>query len=171
MLEETKGLRNMRRDDKAVEDPVRRDRLLATAPVGRIATVGPDGPMVKPVNFLYRDGAVYIHSATAGEKIDHLVADPRVCFQVEGDLAYRPADDRPCDASYAYLSIVATGRARFVDDAEEKSDLLNGLMAKYQPAGGYRPVTASMTASVALIRIDIERMTTKASPPAAPAAP
>jgi len=51
------------------------DRHAGTVPIGRIATVNQKGfPVIKPVNFLYLEGKIYLHSSTKGEKMDDMTA-------------------------------------------------------------------------------------------------
>ena len=52
----------------------------------------------------------------------------------------------------------------FVEEPEEKVKILTALMEKYQPNGGYNTVTSKMTATVAVIRIDVDELTAKTSP-------
>lgn len=154
----------MRRNEKVITDRKRIESILAVCQVGRVATCGPNGPMIKPVNFVYIDGAFYFHSALTGEKIDHIRANPKVCFEVDGEHEFIPATTDPCKASYQYESVIATGEATFVEEPEEKVYVLNALMEKYQPKGGYKALTEKMAETVAVIRIDVNKMTAKNSP-------
>ena len=155
----------MRRKDKRITDDSKVMTLLASATIGRLATTGPDGPMIKPVNFIYLDDCFYFHSALVGEKIEHIKADPRVAFQVERVLEYIPAGEKPCKASQAYECVIAVGGAEMVEEPMEKVRILNALMEKHQPEGGYRPVSEPDAATVAVIRVVVEKMTAKVSPP------
>jgi len=120
--------------------------------------------MIKPVNFIFVDDCFYFHSALTGEKIRHIKADPRVVFQVERLLEYIPAEGKPCKASQGYECLIARGRAEFVEAPERKVIILNALMGKHQPDGGYRSVTAEDAESVAVIRIRVENISAKHSP-------
>ena len=154
----------MRRDEKRITDDSKVISLLASATIGRLGTSGPDGPMIKPVNFIFMDDCFYFHSALLGEKIDHIKGNPRVVFQVERVLEYIPAKEKPCKASQAYESVIARGHAEFVEAPKEKVLILNALMKKHQPDGGYRPVDEPDAATVAVVRIRVESMTAKHSP-------
>ena len=85
----------MRRNEKTLSDNIEIEKILSIAEVGRLATLGHDGPVIKPVNFVYLDGAFFFHSATKGEKIDHIKANPKVCFEVEGSSEFLPATRQP----------------------------------------------------------------------------
>ena len=69
-------------------------------------------------------------------------------FEVDRELEFLPSYfEDPKNASLAdtlYISIVVKGIASIVTDREEKTLALNGLMKKYQPEGGYDPITSEM---------------------------
>ena len=73
----------MRRKDKETTDPRIIDNVLSTASICRLAMVDRGELYLIPVNYGYRDGALYVHSASAGRKIDVLCRHPRVCFEIE----------------------------------------------------------------------------------------
>jgi hypothetical protein len=138
------------------------DRLLATCHVGRLGTIGKGGfPMVKPLNFVYWDGKIYLHSARVGEKIDDIRKDDRVCFEVDVPIALVKSTGSPCKAHYLYESVIVTGRARLVEDRDERLLALARLMEKYQPEGGYGPFPEEKLVLTAVIRIDILTATGK----------
>ncbi len=60
------------------------DRLLETAPIARIAMVGPEGPYVIPMPFYFDGSAFYMRLPDRGRKSDCLGYDPRVCIEVDG---------------------------------------------------------------------------------------
>ena len=154
----------MRRNEKTLTDKAEIEKILSTAGVGRLATTSHEGPMIKPVNFVYINGALYFHSAPVGEKVDHIRSNPKVCFELEGNVEFLPATSNPCDASYRYQSVIAKGKAVFIEEPEYKVKILTALMEKYQPNGGYNTMTDKMAASVAVVRIDVDEMTAKSSP-------
>ena len=152
----------MRKANKAIHDPAVIGQLLATCPVGRLVTIGRDGfPMIKPLNFVFRDGKIYFHTALAGEKIDDIRCDNRVCFEVDLPLALVRAKTQPCEASYLYRSVIIRGRAALVDDPAERSLAFLGLMEKYQPEGGYGDYLAEKLMITGIVAIAIEEMTGK----------
>ena len=153
----------MRKAKKEIADRSIIEELLRTCPIGRLGTVGPDGwPMVKPLNFVLLDGRLYFHSALAGEKIEHIKRDNRVCFEVDLPIAYvRGAQDNPCTAEYLYRSVIVKGHASLVKDEEERRSALSALMGKYQPDGGYGEFHPGKLAITGVVRIEIEQMTGK----------
>ena len=128
--------------------------------VGRFATVDSNGyPQIIPMNFVFLNDAVYMHSHPRGEKIENFRANQKVGFEVDRELEFLPSYfEDPRNASLAdtlYISVVMKGVASLVTDREEKTKALNGLMEKYQPEGGYDPITSDMRVldGVAVIKV------------------
>jgi nitroimidazol reductase NimA-like FMN-containing flavoprotein (pyridoxamine 5'-phosphate oxidase superfamily) len=137
----------MRRTDYETTDDREVQRLLAEAEHGFLGITTPDGwPSAIPVNFVYLKGQIYFHGATEGEKMASLGVDPRVTFTIVRDLSIVPSYFRhrrlACPATQYYQSVMIRGRARFVATVEEKARVLQALMEKLQPEGGYEPITA-----------------------------
>ena len=128
--------------------------------VGRISTIDVNGyPQTIPMNFVFLNDAVYMHSHPRGEKIENFKRNDKAGFEVDRELEFLPSYfEDPKNASLAdtlYISIVMKGTASLVSDKEEKTIALNGLMKKYQPEGGYDPITSDMRVldGVAVIKI------------------
>nr|AFK24830.1 putative pyridoxamine 5'-phosphate oxidase [uncultured archaeon] len=134
--------------------------FLNSQPAGRVASIDKDGyPQVIPMNFVYFDNAVYMHSHPFGEKLDNIRRNPSVGFEVDQHICFLPSYYfHPTDASQAdtlYISVVIKGRAEIVQDAEEKARALNALMEKYQKEGRYEALDAEMRVveEVAIIKV------------------
>jgi nitroimidazol reductase NimA-like FMN-containing flavoprotein (pyridoxamine 5'-phosphate oxidase superfamily) len=152
----------MRVAKKEIHDLTVIEELLASSPVGRLGTIGRDGyPMIKPLNFVHHRGRIYLHSAPEGEKIEAILRDGRVCFEVDLPLAYVKSTESPCKADYLYRSVIIRGRAHIVTDREERVSALTALMRKYQPEGGYGAFPEEKLTLTAVVRIDIVEMTGK----------
>ena len=127
---------------------------------GRIASLDENGyPQIIPMNFIFNDNVIYMHSHTRGEKLQNIQKNDKVGFEVDKNLEFLPSYfSDPNDASLAdtfYISVVIKGKATIVTDKNEKTLALNGLMEKYQPEGGYEPINAQMNVldEVAVIKI------------------
>jgi len=128
--------------------------------VGRISSIDENGyPQIIPMNFVFLDNAIYMHSHTRGEKLDNIRRNNKVGFEADRELEFLPSYfEDPTNASLAdtlYISIVIKGSAYLVTDKEEKTLALNGLMEKYQPEGMYDPIKSTMRVldGVAVIKI------------------
>ncbi len=152
----------MRRKKKEIGCSKIIDDLLASCPVGRLGTNGKDGyPRIKPLNFVYLNGKIYFHSAKEGEKIDDIVRDSRVAFEIDEPIGYVKSNNNPCSAKYLYRSLMMRGKAAIVTDDKESLLALRSLMEKYQPEGGYRDFLPEKLNVTAVVRIDIEEVTGK----------
>ena len=55
--------------------------LLRRGQVGVLSTSGADGaPYGVPVHYLWQDGKLWFHGLPAGEKLENIARDHRVCF-------------------------------------------------------------------------------------------
>ena len=120
---------------------------------GRISSIDKDGfPQIIPMNFVFLNNAVYMHSHIKGEKIENIKRNSKVGFEVDKNLEFLPSYfSDPEDASLAdtlYISVVIKGEAILVEDKEEKVLALNGLMEKYQPEVQYKPMRKDMDLSL-----------------------
>ena len=123
--------------------------FLSSQQTGRIASIDDNGfPQIIPMNFVFINDAVYMHSHIRGEKLDNIKRNQKVGFEVDKSLEFLPSYfSDPADASLAdtlYISVIIKGNASIVSDKEEKTNALNGLMKKYQPEGGYEPIKPDM---------------------------
>jgi uncharacterized protein len=152
----------MRRREREIRNPETIKALLEKPQVGRMATVNRKGfPVIKPVNFLYWDGKIYIHSSTKGEKIADIRRGSPVCFEVDDPVAYVTARGPACTSSYYYRSIIIKGRANLIGPRKKKLEVFEKMMEKYQPEGGYGEVSLEILAKTAIIEISVEEMTGK----------
>jgi len=136
--------------------------------VGRISSIDENGfPQIIPMNFVFLNDAIYIHSHVKGEKLNNISRNNKVGFEADRELEFLPSYfEDPHDASLAdtlYISVVIKGIASFVTDREEKTLALNGLMEKYQPEGQYDPIKSDMRVldAVTVIKIVPETMSGK----------
>ena len=123
--------------------------FLSSQQTGRISSIDENGyPQIIPMNFVFINDVVYMHSHIKGEKLDNIRRNQKVGFEVDKSLEFLPSYfSDPTDASLAdtlYISVIIKGNASIVLDKEEKTIALNGLMKKYQPEGGYEPIKPEM---------------------------
>ena len=123
--------------------------FLSSQQTGRISSIDENGyPQIIPMNFVFINDAVYMHSHIRGEKLDNIRRNQKVGFEVDKSLEFLPSYfSDPTDASLAdtlYISVVIKGNGSIVSDKEEKTTALNGLIKKYQPEGGYEPIKPEM---------------------------
>jgi hypothetical protein len=150
--------RKMRRKDKAMSTE-EIECFLSQNCVGHLATINTNGyPYVIPMNYFYDKGKIILHSALAGEKLDNIKANPKVCFEVA---VYSEVvkSEKPCDYTIYYHSVVAFGKAVIVE-GEEKNSLLNRFIEGFTADKSVK-VGEKESKNVAVILIEIESVTGK----------
>ncbi len=150
--------KEMRRKEKQLSsnDTV---KIIMNAEFGNLATLGQDGyPYAVPLNYAYENGAIYVHSAKAGNKLENILQHNKVCFSIVG---YSKLLPEKFDTEYD--SAVIYGRAVEVTDEAEKKQALALLIEKY--SGGYleqgMAYIEKSNKATAVIKIEIEKMTGK----------
>ncbi len=159
----------VRRRDKEVLDLAAVLDVLARGEVARLAMVDAGGgPYVVPVSYAALppgDGEplrIVVHGAREGRKIDALRRDPRVCVEVTVDAATIPAV-RACDVTVRYRSVIAFGRAAFLEEPAARARALAAIAERYAP--GAPPIDEGEARKVAILEIRIDAATCKVSPP------
>lgn len=144
--------------------------LLARAPAVTVAGTDAEGrPLVRHFNATVQGRSVAFHGAMRGEKMGML--DRPVVATAFENVATTPSyfvdPARACPATTYYRSVELRGVARAVQDPAEKSALLEGLMQRHQPEGGYVPLAAdhplyrSVIASLLVVRIEADEISGK----------
>ena len=143
-------------------------KFLNEEDTGRISSIDEHGfPQIIPMNFVFLNDSVYMHSHIRGEKVENIKRNSKVGFEVDRNLEFLPSYfSDPEDASLAdtlYISVVIKGEALLVENNEEKVLALNGLMKKYQPEGRYKPMDKDMDVldATAVIKIIPKEMNGK----------
>jgi nitroimidazol reductase NimA-like FMN-containing flavoprotein (pyridoxamine 5'-phosphate oxidase superfamily) len=151
----------MRRSHSEVTDPKEIERILSQTNIGRLATNGQDGyPYITPVNFVSIGGNIYFHCAPKGEKLDNLIRDSRVCFEIDVPLAYIDIGldpERPvCHLHQFYHCVIIRGRATIVKDDHLKVSALNALITKHEDTENFKKVTQEMSGYKACEVIEVK---------------
>ncbi len=109
----------MRRKEKQITDKKQMEQILEQAQVCRLAMVDKGHPYVVPLNFGYRNGSLYFHSALEGRKINVLNVNAQVCFEVD-ELVKMNKAAQACDWGVSFRSVIGTGTARMLETPAEK---------------------------------------------------
>lgn len=149
----------IRRRDRALTEGEAM-KLLDEAEWGVLATVDAAGwPYAVPVNHAVVDGALILHGATAGHKLDNLAVNPRVSY-----CAVTQAETLPLELATRYASAIVFGHAELITDEVEKRAALQALALRFAPE---HPEVVERELGkdlfrTAVVRIRIERVTGKA---------
>lgn len=129
--------------------------LLDAELVGRLGLNDEPQPYVVPTDFVYKDGAIYIHSPADGKKSVLARKNPHVCFEV----------DKYNEDVTEYKSIIIRGEIKEVFDDDERRDAMRILALKAARPGGWRAHTSNSNMSpITVFKITIKEMTGVKSP-------
>ncbi len=120
----------MRKAKLEIKDQGVMDEILAGAEICRLSMMDGKLPYIVPVNYGYRGGHIFIHSAPAGKKIELLKQNKEVCFEVE-DTVEIVKGDKACDWSTRYRSVVGYGTVEILSDDQSKQEGLEVIMAQH----------------------------------------
>jgi hypothetical protein len=109
----------MRRHEKEITDISEIEEILQKGQVCHIGLSNDGQPYVVPMNYGYRDGYLYLHSAPVGQKVDMARKNPKICFEVDIDGEVYSSGPESCNWSCKYRSIISTGRMESPEKAEE----------------------------------------------------
>jgi hypothetical protein len=148
----------MRRKDKEITDRSAMEAIIAEAQVCHLGLSDGDQPYVVPMHFGYQDGALYLHGALQGRKMEILRQDPKVCAQFDIRMTLMTAENA-CDWGARFQSVIGFGRAVVLEDPEEKKKGLAIIMAHYSDKTYDYP--DHRIANTAVIQIVFDFMTGK----------
>lgn len=183
--------RRMRRADREVTDPQEIRRIIDAAHVINVAYRDDEGLTVVPVDFGYEwheplgNGAdagacgtpsglvFYMHSSPIGRKADALRAAGPIGLEVSFDLIADGSETIPgrtlCSWGRAYASLVGTGTAFIVSDAQEAARGMSLLMAHEagmvdESGAPTASFTQQQVRSVMVWRIEVDAFAAKSRP-------
>ncbi len=148
----------MRRTEREITDRTLIEQVLRQADVLFLGLVDRGRAYVVPLNFGYVDGAIYLHGAKEGKKIDLLKASPRVTFTVVEGQEVVPGQSA-CKWSSKYRSVMGDGLATLVCDEADRRKGLTALMSKY--ASGPFDFDPSAFDRTEVIKIEIDKIVGK----------
>lgn len=153
-----KDFKPLRREDRALKEDEALE-ILAKSNYGVLCVFDGNYPYGIPVNYVYEDGLIYIHSAKEGHKIESIRSFDRVCFTVVGS-----SQVMENGFSTKYESVIIFGRAEILQD-EQVIPALRKLVQKYSPdyTNEAERIIQDSFKAVAVIRIKIEHVQGKAN--------
>jgi nitroimidazol reductase NimA-like FMN-containing flavoprotein (pyridoxamine 5'-phosphate oxidase superfamily) len=150
----------MRRKDKEITDPAIIESILGGSLICRIAISGENGPYLVPLNYGYRNKALYFHSARHGRKIEMLSANSRVCFEIESDYEIIKKE-KSCGWTTRYRSLIGYGHVKIITDENLIREGLDIIMCQHGKTDNqYEPEYLSR---IAILKLDIEQVSGKQS--------
>lgn len=97
------------------------ENLLKEQVIGRIGCQSQGEIYVVPINYVYRNGYIYGHSAE-GKKIRMMRENPTVCFEVDN-----------IQTVFRWQSVIVNGTYEEITDIEEKQQAMQGIIHRIMP--------------------------------------
>jgi nitroimidazol reductase NimA-like FMN-containing flavoprotein (pyridoxamine 5'-phosphate oxidase superfamily) len=120
----------MRRTERKIEDPKIINKILSESIICRVGLFDEEYPYVIPLNYGYKNNALYIHCATGGKKIDLIRKNNKACFEIED--SYKILEDEvSCKWTTKYRSVIGNGEIEIISDFEEKKKGLDVIMTQH----------------------------------------
>ena len=117
----------------SVENLNRIEEIIKSCNICYVGMSDNDGiPYVLPMNFGYKDGVIYLHSAQEGSSISMLEMNPNICitFCTDTKLVWQN-EEVACSYRMRCESVICHGKVVFEEDFEEKVKILNIIMSQY----------------------------------------
>ncbi len=133
--------------------------LLESGEFGVLSTISANGyPYGVPLNYIYHNGKIYIHSAVEGHKISNIEKDSKVSFCVVSE-----AELLQEDVNTRFKSVIVFGIIKELTAEKDKEEIFNTMIRKlcpdYIPSGlEYVQENKSLAR---VFEIQIEHMTGK----------
>ncbi len=117
-------------------------------------------PYVLPMNFGYRDQVIYLHSAPEGRVISTLKENNNICitFSTDHELVFQN-EQVACSYRMKSKSVIAWGKVEFVEDLDQKREVLDIIMQQYTDA--HFQYNDPAVRNVKIWKVPIERVTCK----------
>jgi hypothetical protein len=152
----------MRRKDRELTEIRDLEEILNQSYICHLGLVDGDQPYVVPLNFVYAEGSIFVHSASQGYKLDLIKKNSKVCFEVvvsTGDAIKN--GDQPCDWGTAFRSVIGFGTAHLLSEPEDKKKALKAIVGRFDSRDlSFNDHDFNVTT---VIRVDITGMTGKAA--------
>ncbi len=123
-------------DEKTIKD------ILDNAKYGTMALCFDNKPYSIPFNFTQSNGFFYFHGNKKGKKIDIIQQNNFASFSVVEEYSLLPSyfstntgSAKP--ATHLFSSVIIDGIIKIVEDYDEKVEVFQSLMEKYQPEGKF----------------------------------
>ena len=94
--------------------------LLERQVIGRLGCYADDETYVVPVNYVYRNDAIYAHTGS-GKKLDMMRKNPKVCFQVD-----------EISDTFRWKSVIVWGIFQELT-GEERQQAMQGIIQRIMP--------------------------------------
>jgi nitroimidazol reductase NimA-like FMN-containing flavoprotein (pyridoxamine 5'-phosphate oxidase superfamily) len=150
----------MRRKEREITEKDQIEAILNEENICRIAINDDPVPYIVPLNYGYRNNALYIHCATSGRKIDLIKKNNKVAFEIESKSEII-SDEVSCKWTTEYKCLMGVGSIEIISDFEAKKEGLNILMEHHGKMDNHYNDKA--VEKVLILKLQIEEISGKQS--------
>ena len=150
--------RGMRRKAQLLSDE-ETIKIFEKGTSGVLAVLGDeDYPYAVPLSYVYCDSKIYFHGAKSGHMLDAILKHEKASFCVIDE-------DKVVPEEYTtyFRSAIAFGKARVIDNENEKRNAIEKLAVRYTPndeEGRLKKIEREQKI-ICMLELDIEHMTGK----------
>ncbi|MBM3124281.1 MAG: pyridoxamine 5'-phosphate oxidase family protein [Chloroflexi bacterium] len=129
--------------------------------IARVATRWDEQPFITPTTYYFDEAGhrLIFHSNISGRIRSNIDRHPQVCVEVSELGKYLPSNIA-LEFSLQYRSVIVFGKARLIEDPQEKRTVLHKLIEKYfkpmQINKDYRPATDKELRRTSVYEVGIE---------------
>jgi hypothetical protein len=129
------------------------EKLLKEEDLGYLGLSMDGKPYIVPLNYYYANGKIIFHCGLKGKKSEYLKANSQVCFTVARQPGWirEHAGENPCHVDSD--SVICYGRARMLEDLDERQMALNAFNRRFRPKAADVPLERVVNCGVVEIRI------------------
>lgn len=151
----------MRRSEREVTAQSEIDEIINECDCCRLGFSDGNEVYIVPLSFGYdpERQIFYFHSAKEGRKIELIRQNGRAGFELDCGHRLLPGK-AACGYSYAYRSVIGTGRISLVEDPAERERALELILEHYTGRSGWAFDEHSVQAA-AVIRLEVEKLSCK----------
>jgi nitroimidazol reductase NimA-like FMN-containing flavoprotein (pyridoxamine 5'-phosphate oxidase superfamily) len=151
----------MIRKEKQITDQKLINEILLNNTICRVALLDGEKPYIIPMNYGYKDGSFYFHTAPEGKKLDLIKKNNNVCIEVTDSIEL-VTSDKACKYGTKYRSVICTGTVYPVIEIAQKIESLKIIMKQHTGNSEWE-IPESSVSNVTILKVDIETITGKIS--------
>jgi nitroimidazol reductase NimA-like FMN-containing flavoprotein (pyridoxamine 5'-phosphate oxidase superfamily) len=133
------------------------EKLLIEERVGYLGMISDNCPYVIPLTYGYTNGKILFHCKLQGKKLDIMRKEPNVSFTVSRHFGEMVSHPQGAECHINSDSVICYGKARVIDDINERLVILNRFNHCLQPNA--REITLEEVEQCNAVEISVEKMT------------
>jgi nitroimidazol reductase NimA-like FMN-containing flavoprotein (pyridoxamine 5'-phosphate oxidase superfamily) len=153
----------MRRKDLTITDPAHIDEIIQDCDCCRLAFADGTHPYIVPLSFGYEreenEQVFYFHGAAVGRKVTLIRTLGYAGFELDTNRKVNP-NEKACDFSVRYQSIIGEGELTELTDAKEKAEALQVIMKHYSDRNDWE-FPETMLSKTTVFRMVVKEMSAK----------